>query len=181
MARLRGDRGCGIVAPMQRPSDDEYDAYFRPYVNSAPGDDVFAALEAQADEAESRFAALDDARAMHRYAEGKWSVKDVLQHITDADRIFATRVLRFARGETAEQPGFDHDRYVAHAQAVAELASEFALVRRANVALYRSLPEETHALTGVANNVRVSVRTLPWLCAGHVAHHFEVLGERYGV
>ncbi|MEL6906488.1 MAG: DinB family protein, partial [Planctomycetota bacterium] len=179
------DRRCGIVAPMQRPSDDEYDAYFRSYVNSAPGDDVFAALEAQADETERRFAPLDDARAMHRYAEGKWSVKDILLHVTDADRIFATRVLRLARGETAEQPGFDHDRYVEHAQAdgrtIADLASEFALVRRANVALYRSLPEETHKLTGVANNLRVSVRTLPWLCAGHVAHHFEVLRERYRV
>ena len=175
----------GKVLDMQRPTKEEHDPYFRPYVDSVQGEDVLHTLEGQIEEAERRFGGLDETRAMHRYAPGKWSVKDVLLHVTDADRIFATRVLRLARGETLEQPGFDHDRFVQMADAdqrsIAEITEEFVQVRRANLLLYRSLPEKTHAVAGLANGLRVTVRMFPWLCAGHVQHHFGVLTDRYEV
>ena len=128
---------------------------------------------------------LSEARALHRYAPGKWSVKEVLGHLCDTERIYAYRALRFARNDATPLPGFEEDDYVPagrfDARPLRDLLDEWQAVRSATLALYRGLDGDALLRRGVANGNLISVRAMAWLAAGHALHHLGVLRERYGV
>jgi len=133
----------------------------------------------------ARFRDVPEARGAHRYAPGKWSVRQVMCHLADAERIMAYRALRIARGDATPLPGFDENAYApesgADAVALAELVAEFADVRRASLALFRHLPADAWVRRGTASESPFSVRALAWVLVGHPIHHLAVLRERYGV
>jgi DinB superfamily len=143
------------------------------------------ALEAQARKTQALLAGLSDAQAGHRYAEGKWTVRDVAGHMADAERVMSYRAMRIARGDATPLHGFDENAYVEVAGAdrrpIAELAAELAAVRNATLALFRGLDAEAWRRRGAANGNPVSVRALAHIIAGHERHHVEILRTRYGI
>jgi len=168
----------------QPPPTDEYPSAYADYVGRVPGGiDVVEVLARQLEETSGRLAGLPEARGGFRYAPGKWSVKDVVGHLSDVERIMVYRALRFARGDAAPLAGFDEDAYVPEAGAdtrsLANLIGEWVAVREASLAFFRGLPPEAWARRGVANGNPVSVRALAYVVAGHEHHHLEVLRTRY--
>lgn len=166
-----------------RPLPGEYAEGFAPYIAEAPAGDVLALLEAQLVEATALFGGLTEAQGAHAYAPGKWSLKTLIQHLSDGERIFAYRCLRIGRGDTTPLPGFDEDAYAATAgadgHAVADLLADFRATRLASLTLFRSMPEEGWARRGTSNGKALSARSLPYICLGHTAHHLAVVRERY--
>jgi uncharacterized damage-inducible protein DinB len=173
------------VATIPRPEPSEYAAHYETYISKVPKGDLFKVLEDQARETQELLARLPDAKALHRYAPGKWSVKEVVGHVTDSERVFCYRALRFARADDKPLQGFDEKAWVPpgrfDARSLEELAGELAAVRRATIALFRGLDAEALARRGTANNNTISVRALAWVIAGHERHHVAILHERYGV
>lgn len=170
---------------LTRPGDDEYAPFYAGYIAGVPEGDLLEFLELQLNTLMTRCSGLSEAQGAQAYAPGKWSVKEVIQHLTDAERIFAYRLLRVARGDATPLPGFEEDAYAAESGAarrtVADLAAEFASVRRATQSLLRSLTPETAVRRGTASGATVSVRALAWIIAGHANHHLGILRDRYGV
>lgn len=168
---------------MTRPEPNDYAPYYGQYVELVPEDDVLGALESQSAETQRLLATIDDARASFRYAPGKWSVKEVIGHITDGERIFGGRMLSISRGDQQSLPGFDEKTYVANAGfdewKIGDLAEHYALARRANIVLLRNLAPDAWDRRGVANNAPVTVRALAFITVGHERHHLRVLRERY--
>jgi hypothetical protein len=150
-----------------------------------PEDDVLPVLERQRAELFAAFSGVSEAKGGFRYAPGKWSVRELLGHVIDTERIMAYRALCIARGETAPLPGFEQDPYVANAGhdrwTVAELLEDFDAVRRANVALLSHLDDAAVRRVGTSSNHPTSVRAIAYILAGHVRHHLAVLADKYGV
>jgi len=169
----------------QRPTSTEVPEYARAYVALAPEEDVIAALEKQGRETAAFFRMLTEDKASYRYAPGKWSIKEVLGHFTDGERIFGYRALAIARGESKSLPGFDEESYAAASNAgsrsIRDLADEYEAVRRSTLALVRGLANESWTKSGTANDTPISVRAIAWIILGHERHHLRVLHERYGV
>jgi hypothetical protein len=153
------------------------------YINQVAGEDPVAALEAQLSEALAMFAGISEEQSLGRYAAGKWSIRESLNHVTDTERIFSFRALWFGRGLGEELPGFDQDRAVVEAAADGLAWSahveEFRAVRAGTIALFRHMPEAAWSRSGVANGNATSVRAQAFMAAGHVAHHLRILQERY--
>lgn len=170
------------IAP---PAADEFAPYYGTYVKRVPGDDAWAPLVAQRASTAALLATVTPEQAAFRYADGKWTVREVIGHLSDAERIFAYRVLRIARGDETPLASFDENRYVPGGQferrPMADVAAEFAAVRDATLALLRGLDEAMLQRRGVASNNPVSARALAWIIAGHEIHHLGVLKERYRV
>lgn len=168
---------------MNRPESTEYAEHYANYIAKVPGTDVLSVLESQRPQMLQLFAGRSERDGSFRYAPGKWTVKEVLGHITDTERIFAYRALRIARGDRTPLPGFEQDDYVREGafggRTLASLAEEFAAVRTASVALYRSFNEEAWKRRGIANQKEVTVRALAFITAGHQIHHRLILEERY--
>jgi len=168
---------------MHRPSPDEYAPQYAGYVGLVPEEDVLAVLERQLAEVPAALAPFGEERAGFRYAPGKWSVREVVGHVADSERVFSYRALRFARGDATPLAGFDQDPYVAHSGAeacrLADLAAGWEHLRRANLALFRQFEPAAWSRAGEASDARVTVRALVWITAGHLRHHLRVLGERY--
>jgi len=168
---------------MTRPQSDEYGSWFSRYVDRVPDGDIITMLGQQGAETEALLARAGD--GTHRYAEGKWSVKQVVGHLTDAERVFAYRLMAIARGEQQSLPGFDENPYVDNAgfdeQSLSDLAEALAVQRRATLLLIRQLSDEAWSRRGVANGNPISVRALAWVTAGHERHHVAILRERYGL
>jgi DinB superfamily len=168
---------------MNRPEANEYADYYANYIAKVPGSDVLSVLESQRLQMLQLFAGRSERDGSFRYAPGKWSVKEVLGHITDTERIFTYRALRIARGDQTSLPGFEQDDFVKNGafgqRTLANLAEEFGLVRSASVALFRSFPEECWSRRGVASEKEVTVRALAFMTAGHQMHHRIILEERY--
>jgi DinB superfamily len=126
---------------------------------------------------------VSEQQAMYRYAADKWSLKEVIQHMIDCERIFAYRALRFARRDTTPLPGFEENDYApvsgADARSLQDLMAEHDLVRTSSITLFRSFPPEALALTGTANGRQITVRAIGWVIAGHADHHRNVIEERY--
>jgi hypothetical protein len=166
-----------------RPDDSEYAEYYRPYVALVPDVNVVDFLTQQLASATHILQGIDEGDADFRYAEGKWSIKEVVGHLCDSERVFGCRALRFARGDDTPLPGFDQDRYVASAQferrILHSLAEELYNLRKANIRLFRSLSDAELSLLGTANDARVTVRALMYIIAGHAEHHVNVIKERY--
>jgi hypothetical protein len=166
-----------------RPQAGEYNSYYGRYIDLATEDDVVAALDAQSHETAALLGGISEQQAAHRYEPGKWSVKQLVGHVIDSERIFAYRTLRIARGDTTPLPGFEQDPYVATAASddrpISDLAEEFAAVRKANVLMLLALPEEAWSRAGVASDSPISVRALAFIILGHERHHMRILRERY--
>ncbi len=166
-----------------RPSAGEYDPYYAAYIDAVDSDDVLAALAEQRDDVLELLRTLDPAVGDHRYAPGKWTLKQVLQHVLDSERIFSVRALCIARGETQSLPGFDENAYADHATAghrtIGDIAAELEQVRAATLGLFASLPAAAWTRTGTANGATISVRAIPWILAGHATHHVGVIRDRY--
>jgi uncharacterized damage-inducible protein DinB len=171
--------------PLPRPAPSEYNPYYGTYISKVPDGDILRFLELQLRETRALLSTISEGRGDHRYAEGKWSIKEVIGHLCDAERIFAYRALRFARADRTELPGFDENTYVPAGQfdrrTMASLVDEMVQVRDATLALVRTLDHDTGARHGTASGNAISVRALVWVMAGHMAHHVGVLRERYAV
>lgn len=167
-----------------RPGPDEYAPYYAGYVGAVPDtDDLVGLLGRQGAETVDLFRSLTEEEGAYRYAPGKWSVKEMVGHVIDTERVFTYRALRVARGDRTPMPGFDQDDWVRGSNAggrpLADLVTELAAVRAASGALFRSFDEAALARRGVANNVEITARALAWIVVGHERHHREVLTDRY--
>ncbi|MEJ7811025.1 MAG: DinB family protein [Gemmatimonadaceae bacterium] len=173
-------------APRERaepPAADEYAPYYERYISLVPAGDIVGTLDAQIADSLALLHGVGEARAGHRYAPDKWSIREVVGHMTDAERIFTYRALRFARDDRTPLPGFEENDYVRAAgfdtRPLAELADELALVRRATVALFAGMDGAALVRRGSANRAECSVRALAHICAGHELHHARIIRERY--
>jgi hypothetical protein len=166
-----------------RPSADEHSPYYARYIDRVPDGDILDYLQRQLVDAAAFFRAIPDELQEHRYAEGKWSIKEVIGHISDTERIFSYRALRFARADQTPLPGYDENTYVPaarfDARDFASLVNEWVHVRQATLALLRGLDGDAPLRRGAANGQEISVRALTWIMAGHVDHHAAILRERY--
>ncbi|MBA2734297.1 MAG: DinB family protein [Acidobacteria bacterium] len=166
-----------------RPDASEYASYYEKYVSLVPEGEIVATLSHQLDETLSTLRGLTEAQANSRYAPGKWSVKELIGHVIDGERIFGHRAFCFARNDQAALPGFEQDDYVRaanfDARQLSDLADEFEHVRRANLFVLRSLDNEAWLRRGTASDNEVSVRALAYIMAGHETHHLRILRERY--
>ena len=166
-----------------RPEPGEYAPFYETYVSKVKSNDILNLLEAQRLQMAQLFAAHSERDGNFRYAPGKWTVKEVLGHVSDAERIFSYRALRIARGDQTPLAGFEQDDYVRGGnfgeRALADLADEFDGVRAATIALFKSLTSEAWQRRGVASGNKVSVRALAFIVAGHEIHHRLILDERY--
>ena len=166
-----------------RPDAAEAAAFYFTYIDKAPGDNPIEAMRTQLVSALSMFEAISEDRSMHRYRADKWSIRQLLNHVTDTERAFAFRALWFGRGFSSPLEGFDQD--IASRAAEADLISwkdhveEFQRVRLATLSLYENLPMDAWQRHGVASGNPVTVRALAFIIPGHVAHHLGVLTDRY--
>lgn len=166
-----------------RPQKSEADSSYWTYIDKAQGDDPIAALDQQLPHAMTLLNAISEEKSTYRYAEGKWSIRQLLSHASDQERAFTFRALWFARGFTEPLGSFDEG--IAAAAAKADRVSwaahveEFRQVRMATISLFRNMPDEAWLRTGVANGYPVSVRALAFITAGHTAHHLDIVRERY--
>jgi uncharacterized protein (TIGR03083 family) len=167
----------------ERPATGEYAEFYAKYVERVPEGDIVAILATQLDDTLALLRELTDEQARSAYAPGKWSVKEVVGHIADTERVFAYRMLRIARGDETPLPGFDENEYVPTGnfddRPLASLLAELVAVRRATVALLAGLPAGAWTRTGTARNAVVTVRGAAWITAGHELHHREILASRY--
>jgi len=165
------------------PEPDEYAPYYQRYLDLLPEGDVLEILDKQMHLLLDLLLGLTDDEADFRYAEGKWSIKEVIGHMIDTERVFAFRALSFARGETAALPGYDENIYVDNADFAqrtrGSLSGEYEGLRKSNLFLYPSFGADVQLRRGIADGKEMSVRAIPWIMAGHERHHFSVLNERY--
>lgn len=168
---------------LQRPEAGEYNPYYDKYIARVPDGDVIEILARQADETLSVLQSLPDNVADYAYAEGKWSIKEVIGHVCDAERIFSYRLLRVGRGDETPIEGFDENTYAPAGQfgqrTLASLLEEFAAVRAATITLIAGLPTDGWLKRGTANNDAISARAIAFIIAGHELHHRNVLQTRY--
>jgi hypothetical protein len=166
-----------------RPASGEYPPYTIAYISLVPDGDIVATLSKQLDDTLSLIRSLPESRGEFRYEEGKWSIKEVIGHITDSERVFAYRALRFARGDETPLAGFEQDDYVRNGgfdkRTLSDIASEYEHVRRSTISLFANLDEEAWSRLGTSNNNPASVRALAFIIAGHERHHIEILRTRY--
>jgi hypothetical protein len=167
-----------------RPGADEYSPDFAGYVARIGDDeDIVGVLSDQLDEFLDRFGGVPAARGDYCYAPGKWSLKEVVGHLADTERVFAYRALRIGRGDTIPLPSFDDQAWVAEMGAgdrtLADIVEEFGVVRRASLALFRHLPSAAWSRRGIASGHPASVRALAYVVGGHARHHLEVVEARY--
>lgn len=176
-------RGALLHAPIPgAPQTSEYPEPYAGYVSHVEGD-VLQVLAQQIDDTVTLLREVPPDRADYAYAPGKWTVKEVVGHVNDVERVFCYRAMCFARGETQPQPGFDQDAYVTAGQfqhrPLEQLLDEFAAVRAATVALFHGFGRAEWMRGGIANDAEFTVRAVAYILAGHERHHLAVLRERY--
>lgn len=168
---------------MPRPAETEFAPYFGRYIAQVQTDNIIDAIEKYSASLNEYYTELPEDKADYRYAEGKWTVKEVLQHIIDAERVFAYRVMCIARKDKSPLPSFDENAYAEFAQAdkrsFADLKEEFVVTRRSTDILLRSLSEAQLSETGTASGNPVSAQAIAYIVFGHILHHKQVLEERY--
>ncbi|HMK22977.1 MAG TPA: DinB family protein, partial [Terriglobales bacterium] len=167
----------------ERPKPGEYDAYYDRYISLVLGNDIIATLEKQLSRTLAILSARSEAEGDFRYAPGKWTLKEVLGHLNDTERIMACRALRIARGDQTPLAGFEQDDYIRDGPfadlALAALIEEFKSIRAATLTLLRGLRPQDWTRRGIANSNHISVRALAYIIAGHELHHRSILEERY--
>jgi DinB family protein len=166
-----------------RPEPNEAAPYYSTYINLVRGDNIIEAIDTQLEETLSLLAGVSEEQSLHRYAPDKWSIRELLSHVNDTERVFLYRALWFGRGFQDPLPSFDQNIGVEGAGANqvswASHLEEFKAIRLATIAFFRSLPAEAWLRSGIASASTVTVRALAFIIAGHVAHHSAVLRERY--
>ncbi|MGQ0764041.1 MAG: DinB family protein [Gemmatimonadota bacterium] len=180
---LEAPDGAATEFRSARPRMGEHDPYYARYIALVPDGDIVETLRAQQRETLRALRELPESAGGRRYAEGKWSIREVISHMSDTERVFAYRALRFARNDQTGLPGFDENSFVANGNAdhrtIATLCDEYEAVRQATVLMLASLPAPHWDRAGTANGARMSVRAAAWICAGHEQHHRAILHERY--
>lgn len=168
---------------ISRPAPDEYDPYYGRYIVLLPEGDILTILSQQIEPTLALLRNISEAQSLTRYEPGKWSIKEVLGHLCDAERIMSYRALRIGRGDQTPIPGFEQDDYINGANFDArpwlDFIGEFELIRAATLALFRGFETAATERLGTANNVAVSVRALAYIIAGHERHHMNIVRERY--
>ncbi len=168
---------------MKRPEKDEFDPYYNAYISPVEGDNVTQVLAAQPTELRTILFDLPEEKGAFAYSVGKWTIKELLSHLIDGERIFAYRILRISRGDATPIEGFEQDGYIANSNANGrsfdDLLNEFELQRRSNLLLINNISDEGSRRIGTASEKRISVRALVYIMAGHVRHHIRILNDRY--
>jgi hypothetical protein len=166
-----------------RPQPNEAAAYYSTYIERVPSDDVVDVLATQLDEALPFLSQISEAQSLRRYAPGKWSMRELLGHVNDTERVFMFRALWFARGFEDRLPSFDQEIGFKAADSDnvswASHTDEFRAIRATTLAFFRNLPEDAWLRSGIASDSSVTVRALAYIVAGHAAHHLAILRERY--
>ena len=173
-----------LIAPtIARPEPSEHSAYHERYISLVPGNDILGTLDSQRRQTLILLSGRDESEGDFRYAPDKWSVKEVLGHVCDTERIFAYRALRIARGDRTPLAGFEQDDYIRNGpfatRPFPDLIEDYIAVRRATLTLFRDLDEQAWMRRGIANNNEISVRALAYITAGHELHHRRILEEKY--
>jgi hypothetical protein len=170
---------------ISKPDETEHAAYYGRYIEMVPDGDILGTLGGQIGVTLTELRKISDQNSLHRYTSGKWSVREVVGHMIDTERIFAYRALRFARNDRTNLPGFEQDDYIAAAnfdqRPWTDLIDEFYAVRRSNLAMFRGLSEEAWMRKGIANDHVMSVRAAAYTIAGHERHHLGVIREKYAI
>ena len=169
---------------MQRPEKTEYNEYYERYISLVDETEIVAAFENQLREMSELFKSISEEKSAFAYAEGKWTIKEMVGHLIDGERIFGYRALRISRGDETPMEGFEQDGYVENAPfndyQFSDLVAEFELVRRSNISFFKHLKDKRFLTrTGTASGSPVSVRALAYIMVGHVCHHANILRERY--
>ncbi len=168
---------------MQKPNVTEYAPYYQRYIDLITTDDIFSFFKQQTEEIVALFTNLSEEQASFRYAEGKWTIKELLAHIVDSERIFGYRVLAISRGEKNPLPGFAENEYVKNGKyenrSLQSFLSEYSYLSSANLELFKSLDEEMHAQKGTASGKEVTARAILFVTIGHEKHHLEIIKSRY--
>jgi DinB superfamily len=177
-------RGSGAARPIGPPKRDEAVPYYYRYIDRVEGEDILGVLEAQREEALATLRGFSEERSLHRYAPEKWSVRQVLSHVNDCERLFVFRAMWFARGFESPLPSFDQEIAATGAEADAipwaRHVEEFRGIRLATESFFRNLPAEAWSRRGIASDNPFTVRALAYIAAGHLVHHLTLLRERYG-
>jgi len=167
----------------QRPGGDEHAPYYGRYIELVPPGDILVALDHQLQQSQGYLSEIGEEQSRYRYARGKWSIKQVVGHLVDVERVFAYRAMRFARGDGTPLPGIEQDGLVDGAdfdeRPLASLLVEWEHLRRSNIALFASFDADTLSRRGLASDCEFSVRAAIYIIAGHELHHMEVLRTRY--
>ncbi|MFL5765498.1 MAG: DinB family protein [Bacteroidia bacterium] len=168
---------------MKRPQPNEYPAFYKHYVDNVSTDNIIKVLRNQVLDIQAMISTIPEELEDHAYAPGKWTIKQIIGHIIDTERVLGYRAMRFARKDKTPLPGYDENYYVANAgfekQTLYQLGHEFAIVREANLALFKVWDEEALSQMGVANGLDVSVRAMLYMIAGHAIHHMNVIKTKY--
>jgi uncharacterized damage-inducible protein DinB len=169
---------------IEKPKDGEFPPYANMYIRLLPGDGLLLKhLQDNFIATKEFILSMNEEKLNFRYAENKWTIKEILVHIIDDERIYAYRALRFARNDQTELPGFEQDDYSFYSQAntrsIESILEEYEAVRHATITLFNGLPEESFMRTGTANNNKVTVRALAYHIAGHELHHMNIIREKY--
>jgi len=168
-----------------RPTQSDHASYYARYIDRLPAGDLVTIMRKQIDELDQLLRPLTEQQAGFAYAPGKWTIKEVLGHLIDTERVFAYRALAFSRSDPSPLPGFDQDDWVPFGEfqerSLSDLLDEWIVTRRATIALTFGMPEAGLARRGVASNFEFSVLALLAIPPGHLIHHFDVLAERYHI
>lgn len=172
-----------VTAVPSRPAPSEHHTYYATYISEVPEGSVLATLAGQIDQTAALLARVPESKASFRYAEGKWSIKEVVGHLADTERVFSYRALRVARGDTTPLASFDENAWVPFGdfdrRTLADLTAELRAVRAATMTLFNSFTGEAWLRIGTASGHPISARALAWIVTGHERHHLRVLAERY--
>jgi hypothetical protein len=168
---------------LQRPLASEYPEYYKPYVDLVPEGELLTLLKENLVKTIELFESLSEASGHFRYAEDKWSIKEVLGHMADTERIMSYRLLRIGRGDQTALAGFNENEYVEGSQInklpIKKILEDFIAIRKATLTLFQNMPEEAWANIGFANNTDVTARAIGYIIAGHALHHFKIINDRY--
>lgn len=168
---------------MQRPPKENQPSYYQYYISLVEEDNGLLAMESQIIKLQKFIGEIPVEKEEFRYAPGKWTVKEVLGHVADTERIFGYRALCIARGEEHPLPGYDDKAYVANSnfnsRSLFDIVHEFSLIRESNLVMFRSFDQQAQARIGMANNTRVSIPALLFMILGHEIHHLNVIREKY--
>ena len=166
-----------------RPEPTEYAEYYGGYIGKVRGSDILSFLERQLDSAVTLLSGIDEAKGDFRYEPGKWTIKELIGHIVDSERVFAYRAVAFARNDTTSLPGFDQEIWAKHANygrlTLSTIVAEFQAVRRATIMLFQNLDETAWGRQGTGNNKQMTTRAAAYVIAGHAEHHLDILQSRY--
>ncbi|TWE04956.1 DinB family protein [Neobacillus bataviensis] len=168
---------------VQRPEASEFPEYYLPYVNLVPDGNLLEILKENLEKTASLAEGLSEEAGQSRYAPGKWSIKEVLGHMTDTERIMSYRLLRVGRGDRTPLAGFNENDYIAASNfdrlSIKQIIEDFTAVRKATITLINNMPEEAWERIGVANNSDTTTRALAYIITGHALHHLKIINERY--